>query len=241
MTILAIDTSNYPLGIALLNQEAVIGEYITNIKGNHSVRAMPAIQSLMKDCGIEPKQLTKIVVAKGPGSYTGVRIGVTIAKTLAWSLNIPIVGVSSLEILAATAGRYFPGYISPLFDARRGQIYTGLYTYQNGNLEVTLEDQNILIMDWVARLSTYQKPILFLGNDLPIHRPAIEERLGGQAIFAEITELNPRPSELGLLGMARPAEEVHQLVPNYIRLAEAEVKWMEATQKEEAKGSITNE
>jgi tRNA threonylcarbamoyladenosine biosynthesis protein TsaB len=241
MTILAIDTSNYPLGIALLNQDSVIGEYITNVKGNHSVRAMPAIQSLMKDCGIEPNQLTKIVVARGPGSYTGVRIGVTIAKTLAWSLNIPLVGVSSLEVLAAAAGRYFPGYISPLFDARRGQIYTGLYSYQNGKMGVVLEDQNVLTKDWVDKLSSMQKPILFIGNDLPIHRSEIEQKIGDQAYFAEITELNPRPAELGFLGLDKAAEEVHSFVPNYIRMAEAEVKWMEATQNEEAKGRITYE
>ncbi|WP_442597629.1 tRNA (adenosine(37)-N6)-threonylcarbamoyltransferase complex dimerization subunit type 1 TsaB [Neobacillus sp. D3-1R] len=228
MSILAIDTSNYTLGVALLEEDKVIGEYITNVKVNHSIRAMPAIQALMKDCGIAPNQLTKIVVAKGPGSYTGVRIGVTIAKTLAWSLNIPIVGISSLEILAANTGRYFKGYISPLFDARRGQIYTGLYQYQNGHLETIMPDQNILTIDWVEKLRTLNEPILFVGNDLPIHQEAIELALGEQAVFASITENNPRPAELGLLGSKRPVEDLHSFVPNYIRLAEAEVKWMEA-------------
>src|SRR5574342_1006942 len=129
MTVLAIDTSNYALGVALLEENQVLGEYITNLKKNHSVRIMPAIQTLMKDCERVPADLTKIVVAEGPGSYTGVRIGVTIAKTLAWTLNIPMSGVSSLEVAAASAGRYFDGYVSPFFDARRGQIYTGLYKY----------------------------------------------------------------------------------------------------------------
>jgi tRNA threonylcarbamoyladenosine biosynthesis protein TsaB len=230
MTILAIDTSNYTLGVALIDEDKVIGDYITNVKVNHSVRAMPAVQTLMNDCGISPKQLTKIVVAKGPGSYTGVRIGVTIAKTLAWSLHIPIVGVSSLEIMAASIGRYFSGYVSPLFDARRGQIYTGLYQYQNGELQTIDSDQNVLTTDWVEKLKSYNQPILFVGNDLPIHRDVIERVLGDKAIFAEITELNPRPSELGLLGKNRPAEEIHSFVPNYIRMAEAEVKWLEANQ-----------
>ncbi|MFP3359151.1 tRNA (adenosine(37)-N6)-threonylcarbamoyltransferase complex dimerization subunit type 1 TsaB, partial [Planococcus sp. SIMBA_143] len=129
MTILAIDTSNYPVGVALIQEDRVIGEYITYIKKNHSVRAMPAIEQLLKDCGIEAKELTKIVVANGPGSYTGVRIGVTLAKTLAWSLSIPLIPVSSLATLASS-GRYFSGYIVPMFDARRGQVYTGLYEFQ---------------------------------------------------------------------------------------------------------------
>ena len=93
---------------------------------------------------MKPADIEKIVVAKGPGSYTGVRIGVTIAKTLAWTLNIPLVGISSLEVLAAGVGRYFNGCVSPLFDARRGQIYTGLYQYQNGKLQSVVKDQIIL-------------------------------------------------------------------------------------------------
>ncbi|MFD2444213.1 tRNA (adenosine(37)-N6)-threonylcarbamoyltransferase complex dimerization subunit type 1 TsaB [Bacillus sp. CGMCC 1.16607] len=235
MTILAIDTSNYTLGIALLNEEKVIGEYITNLKVNHSVRAMPAIQSLMKDCSIQPNQLTKIVVAKGPGSYTGVRIGVSIAKTLAWSLNLPIVGVSSLEILAAGAGRFFSGYVSPLFDARRGQIYTGLYQYDKSEIKTIISDQNVLTSDWVDHLITLDKDILFVGNDLPIHREVIEKGLGEKAIFADVSLQNPRPAELGLLGSKRLAEDIHSFVPNYIRMAEAEVKWLEAKGLEKTK------
>lgn len=231
MTILAIDTSNNPLGVALLEENQVLGEYITNLKKNHSVRIMPAIQTLMKDCERTPADLTKIVVAKGPGSYTGVRIGVTIAKTLAWTLNIPLVGISSLELLAAGAGRYFEGYVSPLFDARRGQIYTGLYQFIQGELQTIEQDQLVMAGDWAAKLTERDKPILFVGNDLPIHRAQIEELLGPRAIFANITEHNPRPSELAWLGKDKPGEDVHTFVPNYIRLAEAEAKWLEKQSK----------
>jgi tRNA threonylcarbamoyladenosine biosynthesis protein TsaB len=231
MTILAIDTSNYPLGVALIEDNQVLGEYITNLKKNHSVRIMPAIQTLMKDCDRVPAQLTKIVVAKGPGSYTGVRIGVTIAKTLAWSLKIPLVGVSSLEIIAAGAGRYFDGYISPLIDARRGQVYTGLYEYQTGELTTVKEDCLVLTADWADALKEAKKPILFVGNDLPLHRTVIEDTLSTQAVFAAITEHNPRPSELALLGKDKQGEDIHSFVPNYIRLAEAEAKWLEANGK----------
>jgi tRNA threonylcarbamoyladenosine biosynthesis protein TsaB len=231
MTILAIDTSNYPLGVALIEDNQVLGEYITNLKKNHSVRIMPAIQTLMKDCERTPAQLTKIVVAKGPGSYTGVRIGVTIAKTLAWSLKIPLVGVSSIEIIAAGAGRYFDGYISPLIDARRGQVYTGLYAYQSGELTAVKEDRLVLSANWAAALKEVNKPILFVGNDLPLHQAVIEETLSTQALFAAITEHNPRPSELALLGKDKQGEDIHSFVPNYIRLAEAEAKWLEANGK----------
>jgi tRNA threonylcarbamoyladenosine biosynthesis protein TsaB len=231
MTILAIDTSNYPLGVALIEDNQVLGEYITNLKKNHSVRIMPAIQTLMKDCERVPAQLTKVVVAKGPGSYTGVRIGVTIAKTMAWSLKIPLVGISSLEIIAAGAGRYFDGYISPLFDARRGQVYTGLYEYQSGELTTVKDDRLVLSANWADSLKELKKPILFIGNDLPLHQAVIKDTLGSQAVFAATSEHNPRPSELALLGENKQGEDIHSFVPNYIRLAEAEAKWLEANGK----------
>lgn len=228
MTILAIDTSNNALGVALLDEDKILGEYITNLKKNHSIRIMPAIQMLMKDCEKEPNDLTKIVVAKGPGSYTGVRIGVTIAKTLAWSLNIPLAGISSLEILASGTGRYFNGAVSPLFDARRGQVYTGLFQFLNGKPVTMVKDELVMIKDWAEKLTAISSPILFVGNDTAIHRPIIEEILGQKAVFAEMTEDNPRPSELALLGKDQPGEDIHSFVPNYIRLAEAEAKWLEA-------------
>ncbi|MGG0738658.1 tRNA (adenosine(37)-N6)-threonylcarbamoyltransferase complex dimerization subunit type 1 TsaB [Niallia taxi] len=232
MKILAIDTSNLVLGIAIIDQDKVIGEYITNLKKNHSVRAMPAIEMLMKECDVSPTDLTKIVVAKGPGSYTGVRIGVTIAKTLAWTLNIPLVGVSSLQVLAASAGRHFPGSVSPLFDARRGQIYTGLFKFTNGNVEQLEKDQLILAKDWVSRLSSEQEKVLFTGNDLSIHKELFETELKEIAVFADYADFNPRPSVLARLGQAMEAEEVHPFTPNYIRLVEAEANWLKANNKE---------
>ena len=226
MKILAIDTSNFALGVALLNGNQVVGEYITNVKKNHSVRAMPAIEKLMHDCDMKPVDLDKIVVAKGPGSYTGVRIGVTIAKTLAWTLNIPISGVSSLEVLAAN-GKFFQGYICPLFDGRRGQIYTGLYEALDGQLTTIHADQIIQSSEWAKQLLSLERDVLFIGNDLPLHKETLQSILGERAFFADVAQLNPRPSELALLGRDMENEDVHAFVPNYVRLAEAEANWIE--------------
>lgn len=226
MKILAIDTSNYALGVALLDGNQVIGEYITNVKKNHSVRAMPAIEKLMDDCDWKPTDLEKIIVAKGPGSYTGVRIGVTIAKTLAWTLNIPIAGVSSLQVLAAN-GKYFPGYVCPLFDGRRGQIYTGLYDVRDGQVSIIKEDQIIQSSEWAKDLQTFNQNILFVGNDLPLHKETLQTILGERAFFADVAQWNPRPSELALLGKEIQTEDIHEFVPNYVRLAEAEANWIQ--------------
>nr|WP_309101637.1 tRNA (adenosine(37)-N6)-threonylcarbamoyltransferase complex dimerization subunit type 1 TsaB [Fredinandcohnia onubensis] len=225
MKVLAIDTSNYVLGVAIVDEEKVIGEVITNLPKNHSVRVMPTIEQLMKECGIKPKELERIVVAMGPGSYTGVRIGVTIAKTLAWSLQIPLVGVSSLEVVAAN-GRNFNGFISPLFDARRGQVYTGLYQYEGNRLTCVEEDKIILLADWLEVLKKRETPVLFIGNDLVIHKEQIETDLEQFAYVAPYTDWNPRPSELAVLGMEKAPVDVHTFVPNYIRLAEAEANWL---------------
>ena len=226
MKVLAIDTSTYVLGVALVDNDKVVGELITNIKKNHSLRAMPAVEQLMKECGITPKELDRIVVANGPGSYTGVRIGVTIAKTLAWSLNIPIVGISSLHLLAAN-GRYFQGVICPIMDARRGQVFTGLYEWDNNRLVTNKEDINILLTDWLEEINLLNKKVLFVGEDVDKFKDVISEKLGENAHFASWVQHNGRPSELCRLGMELEPTETHHLVPNYTRLAEAEAKWLE--------------
>ncbi|MCP8971379.1 tRNA (adenosine(37)-N6)-threonylcarbamoyltransferase complex dimerization subunit type 1 TsaB [Ectobacillus ponti] len=225
MKVLAIDTSNYTMSIAVLDGQMVLGELTTNLKKNHSVRLMPAIEQLLQECGMKPKELQKIVVADGPGSYTGVRIGVTVAKTLAWSLQIPITGVSSLEALAAN-GLFFPGYICPLFDARRQQVYTGLYKDEAGALQSVKPDTILIITDWLQQLKELGQPVLFVGSDVPLHREVIEQELGEQAVFAPISRYNPRAGELAVLGLQKPDEDIHSFVPNYIRLAEAEANWL---------------
>lgn len=225
MKILSIDTSTNVMGVALTEQNQVIGEIITNVKKNHSIRLMPAIEQLMKDCDITPQMLHKIVVAKGPGSYTGVRIGVSIAKTLAWSLNLPLVGLSSLEQLAWN-GKDFDGFVCPVMDARRQQLFTGLYKFDGKQLTSVIDDLNIHIDNWLEQLQKLEQRILFLGNDLPIHEETIRGRLGEQAVIASFTDWNPRPSLLGMIGAEKEGDELHTFVPSYLRLAEAEANWL---------------
>lgn len=122
---LGIDTANIPLSIAIVEDGKVITEENTSAKINHSLRAMPAIEEAFKRVNLTPADIDVIAVAEGPGSYTGVRIGVTIAKTLAWTLKKPLVGVSSLKALAMN-GLFFNGLVCPLIDARRNHVYAGL-------------------------------------------------------------------------------------------------------------------
>lgn len=226
MHTLAIDTSNQTLGVAILRDRELVGEIITNIAKNHSVRLMPAIEYLMENVNLSVNQLDKIVVAKGPGSYTGVRIGLTTAKTLAWSLNIPIVGVSSLEVLAYRATNFSNSLICPFFDARRGLVYTGLYQSREGNIDLVEMDQNTLFTEWLDRLSTRNQKIIFLSPDIEKNTDIIRERLGDKAIIPEMTYHVPRPSDIAIAAADRESEDTHTIIPSYLRLAEAEANWL---------------
>ncbi|OEH91724.1 tRNA (adenosine(37)-N6)-threonylcarbamoyltransferase complex dimerization subunit type 1 TsaB [Bacillus solimangrovi] len=230
MKVLAIDTSNDVMGVAIVDDNKVIGELITNVKKNHSVRLMPAIEKLLNETDVKVSELDRIVVAEGPGSYTGVRIGVTVAKTLAWSLNIELVGVSGLESLAYN-GRYFNGLIVPIFDARRGQVFTGLYQWNDGMLESVMSDKMVIFSELLTELKERNEPVLFVGNDVDLHRELIVDILGDNAIIANFVQNNPRPSELAGCGLLKQPVDVHSFVPNYLRLAEAEANWLKAQKK----------
>lgn len=234
MTLLAIDTSTDAMGIALYQGKQVIAEYSSVNKNKHSTRLMPAINQVMNDANVKPKDLEKIAVVKGPGSYTGVRIGLSIAKTLAFSLNIPIVGLSSLEMLALNA---LPSkqLICPFLDARRGLVYTGLYQAQADKLEVIKSDQNLMFEDWLTHCQTITEAIIFISPDLNEHADLIKDKLGDKAILYPEGFHSTRPSLLAITAKDRTGDDIHHLTPNYIRLVEAEAKWMEA-EKEKNNG-----
>ncbi|MEY8749907.1 tRNA (adenosine(37)-N6)-threonylcarbamoyltransferase complex dimerization subunit type 1 TsaB [Alkalicoccobacillus gibsonii] len=226
---LAIDTSSYVLGVAVLKDGQVAAELTTHMKKNHSLRLMPAVTDVLAELDLSPKDLSRIVVAVGPGSYTGVRIGVTTAKTLAWTLSVPLVGVSSLEVMAQQ-GRYFQGTVCPIIDARRNRVYTACYSsLEDGELALEGEEQLIERDQLLEHLAEKGQPVLFTGADIALHKDVIFEKLGALAHFAPPSKQLPRPSELAALGEEKqPVQDVHTLVPNYLQLSEAEAKWEEA-------------
>ena len=229
LKVLAIDTSNKTMSVALGDENGVIGEITSNANQNHSVQLMPAIEKIIQDHGWIPSDLTKVVVAKGPGSYTGVRIGVTVAKTLAWTLGIDLVGLSSLEAIALNVVES-NGYISPIFDARRGQVFTALFKSEAGTLTRIEEDRLRMANEWADELKNLGQQVLFVGVDAPIHEAVISQILGQNALFEYGEKALPSAGKLALAGMYLPVEDVHRFVPTYARLAEAETNWLE-TQK----------
>lgn len=233
MNILVIDTSNHVLGIAIMKNDQVVGQIMTNLKKNHSVRLMPAIEKLMAEVEMSVDELDRIAVAKGPGSYTGVRIGLTTAKTLAWALGTPVVGVSSLEALSYQ-GRFFDGFVCPFFDARRGLVYTGIYEWKDGHLTNPVPDQNIPFVNILEDLKGKDKPVLFLSPDISLFKEQIVEALGELAVIPEGPYHITNPAHLGLASIAMEPDDIHGLAPNYLRLAEAEANWLKQQEEKES-------
>lgn len=231
MNTLAIDTSNDELGVAITKEGRVIGELITTSKQDHSTRLMPAIVNLMERTNTLHSELDAIIVTHGPGSYTGSRIGITTAKTMAWGLNIPVYTVSSLALLAMN-GRLTSFYICPFFNARRQAVFTGLYKWQEDKLMEIEAECNVTMEDWLAKLKLYNEPILFLSPHMDVFKEMIEENIGQQAIMLDETLQRPLPSNLHTMIDWTEEVNVHQVVPNYLRKTEAETK-LQNKQKDE--------
>lgn len=230
---LGIETANTPLSVAVVKDGKVVAEMIQNIKLTHSAGAMPAIEEILARVGMKPNELDAIAVSEGPGSYTGVRIGVTLAKTLAWTLQKPLVGISSLKALAANASLY-NGLVCPIFDARRGNVYTGVY--QGQALEAIVEDYHTHITDLLERLKAFEAPILFVGTDVDIFWDNIVEVLGDKAVRAPFSLDLPRATEVIRVAtkMELPSvEATHHFVPQYKRIAEAEANWLKEQKEKE--------
>jgi len=221
MLVLAIDTSNQALTVALATEQQLLGEVTLNVKQTHSDGLMPALEYLLTATKRQPKDIERVVVAQGPGSYTGIRIAVTTAKTLAWTLNKQLVGISSLAVLASNLPAS-DQLIVPLFDARRQAVFTGAYQWQNGRLVSVLADRHVALAEWLPELVATKQSLLFVGDTA-----AFSEQLGQVGTIATANFALPHAGQLAQLGMqATPVEDIHGFVPTYLRMTEAETNWL---------------
>lgn len=222
MNVLAIDTSNELLGIAVQKEGKPVIEFASHVNKDHSSRLMPAIVDAMAKAELSPESLTKIVVAQGPGSYTGVRIGITTAKTMAWALDIPVHPVSSLQALAYN-GELFDGYVWPFFDARRRAIFTGLYQIEAGVVKEVISEVHTPIASFLEEVKKCAEKILCLSPHIDVFRSEIAEVLGEQAIIPKQRAFHcTRPANYLYLSETSVAEHAHIVKPNYLRMTEAE-------------------
>ena len=218
MKVLAFDTSSKALSVALLEEENRLAELTLTIKKNHSITLMPTIEFLMASIDWKPTDLDRIVVAEGPGSYTGLRIAVATAKTLAQTLKIDLVGVSSLLALVPEG---IEGLAIPVMDARRNHVYAGFYQ----------EDQLVypeayLSFEAVLERAKGAEKVTFLGEV-----EAFEEQIQEALPHALIKESLPDAVRIGRLGLTKEAVSVHGFVPNYLKRVEAEENWLKDHQE----------
>ncbi|MGT2666442.1 tRNA (adenosine(37)-N6)-threonylcarbamoyltransferase complex dimerization subunit type 1 TsaB [Streptococcus rifensis] len=215
MNILAIDTSNKTLSVALLSGNELLAEATLNIKKNHSVTLMPTIDFLIAQIDWKPADLDRIVVAHGPGSYTGLRIAVATAKVLAQALAIDLVGVSSLQGLLSEETS---GLVVPLMDARRNHVYTGFY--ENGRAVEPDGYRNFeQVLTKLGQIAPDQ--LTFVGETENFVEQILE-------VFpnASVKPSLPSAYHLGRLGASLEPVDIDRFEPQYLKRVEAEENWL---------------
>ena len=233
MLILAFETSAKAASVALLDDKKLLGESYQNTGLTHSQTLMLMAQDLLKSCGFGPGDVTHLAVAAGPGSFTGIRIGVAAAKGFAWGASVPCCGVSTLEAMAAQLGAW-QGYVCPVMDARRSQVYNALFHVECGKCTRIREDRAVSLQDLGTELQNLSEPVFLVGdgsnlcyNTLlesvpslvlpPEHR--MHQRAAGVALAAREKILRGEEGNAG------------ELTPNYLRLSQAERERLEKENK----------
>ena len=205
MKILVIDTSGPVCGAAVMDEEKVYSEFAAQNKHTHSASLMPMIEAALNAAGTGLGDLDAVAAVTGPGSFTGVRIGVATAKGLAHGAGLPCIPVDALEALAASAGD-FDGIICPIQDARAGQVYGA--AFRNG--ERLTGDEPMKLEDYLDTAERLGGRFLFIGDGVPVHREPISLRLGSRAEFAPAYRCFLRPSAAGWVAL-RKGEETDYL------------------------------
>lgn len=223
MKILAIDTSANVATAAVAEDDTLLCEYILNHKKTHSQKIMVMIENLLKDLELTVHDIDLFAVANGPGSFTGLRIGVATMKALSHSVNKPIVGVSSLAGMAYNLP-YAEHIIVPVMDARANRVYTASYIWDEEFKEIT-EPEATTIEECVANCGELMDT-LFVGDGAIAHREYIKEKLGDRAFFAPQPAMLQRASSIAAIAydMAKKGEVMNyaELKPVYLRKSQAE-------------------
>ena len=224
MLVMGIETSTMQGGVALLSEQGLLSEYLLNIKATHTERLLPSIDRVLRDAGKTLSQVEGISVATGPGSFTGLRIGLSTAKGLAVAAGKPVIGVSTLEAMAWTLP-FCVHQICPILDARKGEIYCALFRHEGDRL-IRLMDEAALSPDLLV--GRIQERTVFLGDGLPVYGDLLKGRLGELALFPPFSQRGGRPAAVAELGRRRllqgQHDEISEMAPRYLREFEAELK-----------------
>ena len=230
MKIIALDSSGLVASVALLEDTGLVGEYNIQYKKTHSQTLLPMLEELKDQVELELSTVDAIAIASGPGSFTGLRIGSATAKGLAYALQIPIIEIPTLQGLACNLCG-IADVVCPIMDARRGQVYAGIYEFDGQKLHILEDQMAVTIEELGEKLKKYLKEgrrVTFLGDGVPVHKTKItEEILPGEAVtFAPANMNRQRAASVGTLGMQYykegKIETAMEHEPDYLRMSQAE-------------------
>ena len=235
MKILGLDSSGIVASVAIVEDDALIAEYTVNYKKTHSQTLLPMLDEIAKMTELDLNSIDAIAVAAGPGSFTGLRIGSATAKGLGLALKKPLIAIPTVEGLAYNLYD-IPGLICPIMDARRKQVYTGIYRFTDHQLKV-VEDQMAVSMETVIeKLNQYGEAVTFLGDGVPVFHEFIAEKMTVPYSFAPAHVNKQRAAAVAALGeiyyRQGKTETAMEHVPDYLRVSQAE---RERAEREAAK------
>jgi tRNA threonylcarbamoyladenosine biosynthesis protein TsaB len=225
MKILGIETSTKTGSVAVVSESGVIAQYSLNIEVTHSERLMSTVDRVLKDTGLAIGDLDGFSVALGPGSFTGLRIGIATVKGLAFATGKPVAAVSTLKALAANLP-FASHAVCPLLDARKKEVYAALYRQEGEILVVEMPESAIPIVELAERIPG---TVIFTGEGAHLYRAVLEESFGGRAFFAPPVACLPSAAIVAAMGLSffESGQYLNpdELAPLYIRKPEAEVAW----------------
>lgn len=244
MKVLAIDSSGMTATVAVVEDTQTIAEYTVNFKKTHSQTLLPMIDTMGKMIELDLKSIDAIAVAGGPGSFTGLRIGSATAKGLGLALEKPLIHVPTVDGLAYNLYGC-QDIICPIMDARRKQVYTGMYTFARRELEESKETELVLdvleaqnaspIDELIERLNIHGRPVVFLGDGVPVYQDVIREKMRVPFSFAPASANRQRAAVVGALGIQYYKEEKFETAmehqPDYLRVSQAERERAEKERK----------
>lgn len=225
MLILAIDTSSNVATIALVEEGNMLAQYSVNHKKTHSQTIMPMIDEMLNRTEISIDSIGAIAVSAGPGSFTGLRIGSATAKGLALIRDIPIIEIPTMEGMAYNLFGY-KGYICPIMDARRNQVYSGIYHFEEGKLKCDMPQCQIDIDELIDNINEKYNHIIFLGDGVKVYKEKINEKVTIVKEFALNHMTIQSAASVGMIALEYYNEgkyinaDMHQ--PDYLRKSQAE-------------------
>ena len=224
MRILGIESSSLVASAAVVENEVTLAEYTVNYKKTHSQTLLPMIDEMMRLLDMEPSAVDAIAVSGGPGSFTGLRIGSATAKGLGLALKKPLIHVPTLDAMAY--GLFgASGLICPMMDARRQQVYTGIYRFEE-RFEIVMEQAALAVADLAERLNALGERVIFLGDGVPVYEKQLAETLTVPYCFAPAHVNRQRAASVAALGAMYFAEGKTETAaehkPDYLRKSQAE-------------------